>query len=46
MMANLAFNELIIPCHANQENTSAQKMETADFVTFTKEILNGKLHFL
>ena len=24
---------------------TAQKMETADLVTFTEEILNGKLHF-
>ena len=28
-------------------NNTAQKMkETADLVTFTEEILNGKLHFL
>ena len=25
---------------------TAQKKETADFVTFTEKMLNGKLHFL
>ena len=25
--------------------TTAQKQETADLITFTEEILNGKLHF-
>ena len=29
------------------ESTTAQKMKfSADLVTFTEEILNGKLHFL
>ena len=27
-------------------HNTPQKMETADLVTFTEEILNGKLHFL
>ena len=27
------------------QDNAAQKMDTADLVTFTKEIPNGKLHF-
>ena len=38
----LNFSEYFIP---EKFDTSAQKMN-ADLVTFTEEILNGKLHFL
>ena len=29
-----------------EQNTAHKMQETADLITFTEEILNGKLHFL
>ena len=47
-------DNLFLTCHCTvtenwanwNPSITAQKMETADLVTFTEEILNGKLHFL
>ena len=32
--------------HCKKKKKKKKKKETADLVTFTEEILNGKLHFL